>query len=160
MTENDYQSKVDHDQLVETTARLTQLLSGTGVSQLKVSVGSYTWDITTTSPTAPAAAEPVAGSQGGSASAIEAAVPEPPGHPVTAPVVGVFYRSPSPNAAPFVTEGQEVAAGDQLAIVEAMKMMNSVVAPCAGVVREIHCADTDIVEYGARLFTLDPTDPA
>ncbi|MFJ3485298.1 acetyl-CoA carboxylase biotin carboxyl carrier protein [Pseudomonas sp. NPDC090202] len=77
-----------------------------------------------------------------------------PGQVVTAPMVGVFYRRESAEAAVFVEIGQQVNKGDVLCIVEAMKMMNNVEAPCSGVVQAIMVEDGQPVEYDQPLFTL------
>ena len=73
---------------------------------------------------------------------------------VTAPSVGVFWRSPEPAAPPFVELGQHVNAGDTMGIVEVMKLMSHVDAPAAGTVLEIHVDNAGSVEHGAPLFTL------
>ncbi|MEV4257296.1 biotin/lipoyl-containing protein, partial [Spirillospora sp. NPDC049652] len=77
-------------------------------------------------------------------------------HVVTAPLVGTFYRSPEPGAPPFVEVGGVVEEGDQVAIVEAMKLMNPVTAPCAGRVTGFDAADAEPVEYGQALIRLAP----
>ena len=82
------------------------------------------------------------------------AVESPTGHVVSAPMVGVFYRRESAEAAVFVEIGQQVKKGDVLCIVEAMKMMNSVEAPCNGVIQAIMVDDGQPVEYDQPLFTL------
>lgn len=73
---------------------------------------------------------------------------------ITAPTVGVFYCSASPGAAPFVTEGTEVTAGRQVAIVEAMKLMIPVEADAAGTIVNVLKKDGDQVEHGEPLFEL------
>jgi len=75
---------------------------------------------------------------------------------VIAPTVGVFYRAPSPGAAPFVEEGDTVAAGTQVGIVEAMKLMVPVEADRAGRVSKVLKSDGDPVEYGEPLIRLAP----
>jgi acetyl-CoA carboxylase biotin carboxyl carrier protein len=75
---------------------------------------------------------------------------------VRAPLVGTFYAAPSPGADPFVRVGDEVEAGQTLAIVEAMKLMNPVVADAPGIVREVLVADAESVEYEQVLLLLDP----
>ena len=71
-------------------------------------------------------------------------------------MVGTFYRSPRPGAAPFVEEGEPVAPGQVLCILEAMKLMNEVKAELEAVVRRIHVVDGQPVEYGQLLFELEP----
>lgn len=74
--------------------------------------------------------------------------------PVKAPLVGTFYAAASPDEKPFVTVGQNVHKGDVVGIIEAMKLMNEVCAPCDGVVSEILVSDTDLVEYDQVLIVL------
>jgi acetyl-CoA carboxylase biotin carboxyl carrier protein len=75
---------------------------------------------------------------------------------VAAPVVGTFYRAPEPGARPFVEVGDEIEVGTQVGIVEAMKLMNPILAEEAGVVAEIVVGDAESVEYGQPLLLLRP----
>jgi oxaloacetate decarboxylase (Na+ extruding) subunit alpha len=75
---------------------------------------------------------------------------------VEAPMVGTFYRAAQPGAPPFVEEGQPVARGQTLCILEAMKLMNEVKAEVEGIVRTIHVENAQPVEYGQLLFELEP----
>lgn len=82
----------------------------------------------------------------------------PPGaqlEPVAAPMVGTFYRSPAPDAPPFVQEGDAVSPGQVLCVIEAMKMMNEIEAELSGVVRQILVADGQPVEYGQVLMLIE-----
>ncbi|MDA0186787.1 MAG: acetyl-CoA carboxylase biotin carboxyl carrier protein [Proteobacteria bacterium] len=74
---------------------------------------------------------------------------------VTSPMVGTIYLSPEPDAKPFVAVGDRVAAGQTLLIVEAMKTMNQIPAPRAGVVKRILVEDGAPVEYGAPLMIIE-----
>lgn len=76
---------------------------------------------------------------------------------VTSPMVGTFYRSAEPDTPPFVNEGDDVAVGDTLCIVEAMKILHEVKAEQAGKIQHITVNDGDMVEYGQTLFELQPT---
>ncbi len=76
--------------------------------------------------------------------------------PVTAPLLGTFYRRPKPGEAPFVQVGDRVEADTVLCIVEVMKLMNSVHAGQAGTVVAIHADDGELVEFGATLFSIQP----
>jgi acetyl-CoA carboxylase biotin carboxyl carrier protein len=76
---------------------------------------------------------------------------------VRAPLVGTFYVAPTPGADPFVHVGDEVEPGQTLAIVEAMKLMNPIVADGAGVVTEVRVGDAESVEYDQVLMLLRPT---
>ena len=78
----------------------------------------------------------------------------PEGQLVKAPMVGTFYRSPSPDAKPFVDVGQTVKQGDTVCIIEAMKLMNEIEADVAGVVKAILVENGQPVEYGQPLFIL------
>jgi oxaloacetate decarboxylase alpha subunit len=77
---------------------------------------------------------------------------------IESPMVGTFYRSPAPGAAAFVEEGDAVAAGETLCILEAMKLMNEVKTEVEGVVRAIHVGNGEPVEYGQLLFELEPVN--
>jgi acetyl-CoA carboxylase biotin carboxyl carrier protein len=73
---------------------------------------------------------------------------------VHAPMVGTFYRSPSPDKPPFVKAGQRVEAGQTLCIIEAMKLMNQIEAPAAGVISEILAENGEPVGYNDPLFVI------
>jgi acetyl-CoA carboxylase biotin carboxyl carrier protein len=74
---------------------------------------------------------------------------------VRSPMVGTFYRAPSPDTAPFVNEGDVVKKGQPLCIIEAMKMMNEIAAEVAGKVSRILCENAQPIEYGQPLMVLD-----
>ena len=76
------------------------------------------------------------------------------GHVVKAPMVGTFYRSPSPDAKAFVEVGQAIKEGETICIIEAMKLMNEIEADAAGVVKAILVENGQPVEYGQPLFIL------
>jgi len=76
---------------------------------------------------------------------------------ITSPIVGTFYRSPSPDADPYVEEGDYVKKGQVLCIVEAMKLMNEIESEVNGRVSKILAESTKPVEYGQALFLVDPT---
>jgi acetyl-CoA carboxylase biotin carboxyl carrier protein len=75
---------------------------------------------------------------------------------VESPMVGTFYRAPAPGSAPFVEEGDPIASGQTLCILEAMKLMNEVKAELEGIVRKIHVGNAEPVEYGQLLFEIEP----
>jgi acetyl-CoA carboxylase biotin carboxyl carrier protein len=79
-------------------------------------------------------------------------------HAVCAPLVGTFYRSPEPGSRPFVEVGDVVQVGQQVAIVEAMKLMNPIEADVAGRVLEVLVADAAPVEYDQPLLVLEPLE--
>lgn len=94
---------------------------------------------------APAAAAPAA----------EVPVAAPVGHAVKSPMVGTFYRSSSPGAAPFVQIGSVVKEGDTLCIIEAMKILNEIVSDKSGTVSQILCENGQATEYGQPLFIIE-----
>lgn len=81
---------------------------------------------------------------------------EPPvdGHVMKSPMVGTFYRSPSPEAKPFVEVGASVSEGDTLCIIEAMKLLNTIEADHSGVIKAILVENGHPVEYGEPLFII------
>lgn len=81
--------------------------------------------------------------------------PEPTGHTLKSPMVGTFYRSPSPGAPPFIEVGQSVAKGQTLCIIEAMKLLNEIESDAAGVVKAILVESGQPVEYGQPLFLIE-----
>ena len=85
-----------------------------------------------------------------------AAEPDDGSLAVPAPSLGTFYRAPKPGASPFTEVGARVAAGDDLCLVEVMKLFTSVKAPCAGVITAILASDGDLVEHGQPLFRIKP----
>ena len=104
---------------------------------------------------APQAAQP--GPAAAAPAPAAAAASDPASHPgaVPSPMVGTAYLSPEPGAAAFVTVGQQVAEGDTLMIVEAMKTMNHIPAPRAGTVRRVLVEDGTPVEFGTTLMIVE-----
>jgi len=78
------------------------------------------------------------------------------GHEVTSPIVGTFYRAPSPDSDPFVQVGQHVSAGDTLCIVEAMKLMNEIESDMSGTIVKILVENAQPVEYNQPMFLIKP----
>jgi acetyl-CoA carboxylase biotin carboxyl carrier protein len=94
-------------------------------------------------PAAAAVEEPVAGREPGLVA-------------VVAPMVGTFYSAPAPGAKPYVSEGDRVAVGQVVCIVEAMKLMNEVQSDVAGVIRRVLVENGQAIEYGQELFLVAP----
>ena len=92
------------------------------------------------------------GAQASTEAAAPAETPEEELHIITSPIVGTFYRSPSPNAEPYVKVGSHVDADSVVCIIEAMKLMNEVVAETTGTVAKIYVENGQPVEYGQPLF--------
>jgi len=84
-----------------------------------------------------------------------AAPAAPVGHAVKSPMVGTFYRSSSPGAAPFIQIGSVVKEGDTLCIIEAMKILNEIESDKSGTVTQILCENGQAVEYGQPLFIVE-----
>jgi len=100
---------------------------------------------------APAAAAPA---PAGALPAAEAPPKEPEGHIIRSPMVGTFYRAPSPTSKPFVEVGSDVAAGETLCIIEAMKILNQIESDKAGKVTQILVENGQPVEYNQPLFVI------
>jgi acetyl-CoA carboxylase biotin carboxyl carrier protein len=85
-------------------------------------------------------------------------VPEPGNglHFITSPMVGTFYRAPDPTSSPFVEIGDEVKKSQTLCIIEAMKLMNEIESDIEGVITEIYVENGRPVEYGQKLFAIQP----
>lgn len=141
--------------------KLIELLEESGIDEIEIKEGEESVRICrrreTASPTivytpagGPPAAAPLA------AQALEPVKRDeaPSGHTVTAPVVGTFYRAPSPGAKTFVEVGQQVKVGDTLCIIEAMKMLNQIESDKAGKVAAILVENGQPVEYGQPLFVI------
>ncbi len=148
--------------------KLIELVEESGITELEVQEEEGTVRISRAAPAvAPAAvqyaAAPVVAPTPAAtpAQAPAAATPAPAasnevsGHLVRSPMVGTFYRSPSPEAKAFVEVGQSVKVGDALCIVEAMKMMNRIEADKAGVVKAILINDGDAVEFDEPLIVIE-----
>jgi acetyl-CoA carboxylase biotin carboxyl carrier protein len=86
--------------------------------------------------------------------AAPAAAPEESGHVLNSPIVGTFYRAPSPDAPPFTDVGSRVKKGQVLCIIEAMKLMNEIESDVDGVVIKIFPQNAQAVEYGEPLFSI------
>jgi len=87
--------------------------------------------------------------------ASEAVVKELPGHVVKSPMVGTFYRAPSPGAKPFVELGGKVTEGETICIIEAMKILNEIEADKSGIITRILGENGQAVEYGQPLFVIE-----
>ena len=125
-------------------------------SGFRLRVDGYKVPKSTAPAAVPAAAPAPAGEPAPAPAEAPAAEPEPAAdsHVVTSPIVGTFYRSPNPEAPPFVEVGSRVKQGQVLCIVEAMKLMNEIESDVDGVVVEIFPKNGQPVEYGEPLFAV------
>lgn len=144
---------------------LIELVEASGIAELEISEGEERVRITRTVAAgqqmyAPApqqqyiaapAAAPVVQAE---APAVAAAPAAAEGHVVKSPMVGTFYRSPSPGSKQFVDIGQNVNAGDTLCIIEAMKLLNEIDADHTGVIKAILVENGQPVEFGQPLFVI------
>lgn len=144
---------------------LIELVEQSGICELEVREGEESVRISRQAapapvhyapPPAPAALPPPAAAPAPSAAAAPPAEkPKPSGHVVRAPMVGTFYRAPSPGAKPFVEIGQTVKVGQTLCIIEAMKMLNQIESDRAGVIVDILVENERPVEFDQPLFVIE-----
>ncbi len=143
---------------------LIELVETSGIAELEIQEGEERVRITR-APAAGAGAQtvmlhasPHAGTAPAASPPAAAALPEPPpepeGHQVKSPMVGTFYRSATPGAAPFVEIGDTVVEGATLCIIEAMKLMNEIESDKAGVIKAILTENGQPVEFGQPLFLI------
>ena len=143
--------------------KLAKVLADTGLTEISLEDGEQAITLrkdVIVAPVAPVAsapvqaAAPVAG-QAPSAQAPVASEHAKKGTPITSPMVGTFYKSPSPDADAFVSVGQSIKTGDVVCIVEAMKMMNEIKSEISGKVVEICVEDGQPVEFGQVLMYVE-----
>ena len=146
--------------------KLIELLEESGIDEIEIKEGEESVRISRNQGRAMAAPQmmaapapaPVAAAPAAAPAPAEASAPAdsgPEGHKVKSPMVGTFYRSPSPDTKPFVEVGQTVSVGDTLCIVEAMKMMNQIEADKSGVVTQILVENEEPVEFDQPLFVIE-----
>ncbi len=143
--------------------KLIELLEDSGVAEIEIHEGEESVRISrytaNAAPVVAAAPAPVvAAAPAPAPAAVEAPPPAedvPAGHQVKSPMVGTFYRAPSPGAKPFVDVGQQVNAGDTLCIIEAMKMLNQIEADKSGKIVAILVENGQPVEYEQPLFIIE-----
>jgi acetyl-CoA carboxylase biotin carboxyl carrier protein len=144
--------------------RLIHLVQRTGIGELELNAGGRSVRISATAPNGGTwvAASPAAGPGAAPAApapaAAEAAAAPPASNQkaVTSPMVGTFYRSPAPDADPFVEVGDIVEVGQTVCIIEAMKLMNEIEAETKGRVAQILVENAQPVEFGQKLFLIEP----
>ena len=146
--------------------KLIELLEESALTEIEISEGEESIRLSRSSPLDPAesttaippparltetpAPSPESSSTGGDL---------PSAIPGVSPMVGTFYAAPNPESSPYIKTGSEVAVGDTLCVIEAMKTFNHVEAECAGVIRKILKNSGDPVEFGETLFLIEtPTE--
>lgn len=147
--------------------KLIELLEESGISELEIREGEESVRISRHSqaPAAPVYAPPMpapqlnipagGGEPAATGEAATATTNEISGHTIDSPMVGTFYRAPSPGAKPFVEVGDRVNVGDTLCIVEAMKLLNQIESDKVGTVKAILVENGQPVEYGEPLFIIE-----
>jgi acetyl-CoA carboxylase biotin carboxyl carrier protein len=138
--------------VIKETKDLIKWLEGTSTRRLKLRAAGLDIEVERQEVTVVAAPAAVPAAAAG---APASAAPAPGRMPIVAPLVGVFYRSPSPGAKPFVEVGDAVERGQKVGIVEAMKMMNEVTSDYRGVVAELLVKNGDTVQYEQPLMLID-----
>lgn len=147
--------------------KLIDLVQESGIAELEITEGEekvriVRGGVVSTVAAAMPAMSPVLEAPRAAPSAVAAPAPAgesaavQAGHVVKAPMVGTFYRSPTPDAPSYVEVGSRVVRGQTLCILEAMKLMNELQAEVAGVVREVCVENAEPVEYGQVLFRIEP----
>jgi len=132
--------------------------AGGPVKRVSVRAGEAHIEIEWDPTAAPAGISTTAGLPMASAALEGPAGTELDGVAITAPLVGTFYGAPEPGAKPFVEPGDVVEPGQEVGIIEAMKIMNRIVADVGGKVAEIIVSDGEMVEFGQKLMLLEPLD--
>ncbi len=144
--------------------KLIELLEESGIAEIEIQEGEESVRISRYSQHAPVAAPPPVAAIAPAPVAIPESTPAPTansetnaiaGHVVKSPMVGVFYRAPSPGASAFVEVGQSVKTGDTLCIIEAMKLLNQIEADKAGIIKAILVENGQPVEYDQPLFVIE-----
>ena len=143
--------------------KLIELLEESGIAEIEIHEGEESVRISRYAASAPVAVQAAAPPPAPVAVAptvapvaeqpVGKAVPD--GHTIDSPMVGTFYRSPTPGSKSFVEVGQQVSVGDTLCIIEAMKMLNQIEADKAGTIAAILVDNAEPVEYGQVLFVIE-----
>jgi acetyl-CoA carboxylase biotin carboxyl carrier protein len=143
--------------------KLIELLEESGVAEIEIHEGEESVRISRYAPNAQLAVQAAAPLPAPAAVAppLEPVAEQPAGksvpvgHTVNSPMVGTFYRAPSPGVKAFVEVGQQVSEGETLCIIEAMKMLNQIEADKSGTIAAILVDNAEPVEYGQPLFVID-----
>lgn len=141
--------------------KLAKVLAETGLTEISLEDGEQAITLRKDVIVAPVAAAPAASApvaapaQPAAPAPAKASEPAKKGTPITSPMVGTFYKSPSPDADAFVSVGDNVKPGDVVCIVEAMKMMNEIKSEISGKVVEVCVEDGQPVEFGQVLMYVE-----
>ena len=145
--------------------KLIDLVQESGIGEIEITEGEEKVRISRQAPASPMMMAPAgmqayipgaaAAMPAGAAAAAPAPPAQPSGHSLKSPMVGTFYRAPSPAAPPFVEVGQQVSKGQTLCIIEAMKLLNEIESDVSGTVKAILVENGQPVEYGQTLFLIE-----
>jgi acetyl-CoA carboxylase biotin carboxyl carrier protein len=149
-------SGTDTTALLELIDRLESLLEGSGMSEIEVEAGGTA--LLLRLPEAPAAPMPAVAAPGAAARPVETPVEEGSAtqHAVLAPLTGIFYTAPTPEATPYVQVGSEIHAGQVIGLIEAMKLFNEIKSDRAGRVVRIAAESGTLVKAKQPLIELEP----
>ena len=136
------------DTLIGHVRELIGLMSKGGISELDLSTG----DVSIRLRGQAATVQTVVTQTSQQLDLAPATPEEPAGHIISAPMIGTFYSAPAPGEAPFVQVGDEVEIGQVIGIIEAMKIMNEIIADRPGVVVDVIARNAEAVEYGSPLL--------
>ncbi|HSM33101.1 MAG TPA: acetyl-CoA carboxylase [Anaerolineae bacterium] len=147
--------------LVSLVDRLERLLERSALSEIEVEAEGTSVILRTPAAIAPSAAGPAGASPEPDDAAEALLLLDVPSrdrgaHAISAPLTGVFYRSPSPGAEPYVREGGQVNAGQVIGLIEAMKLFNEIKSDVTGTVKHIAAGDGDLVKVRQALIEVDP----
>lgn len=154
------------ERVAEMVRALSTVMQQSNVSELDLSLGALSVRLRRPALGSAAEQSPLISADAGGASRPEDDRDHNPGpvnaseHVITAPMIGTFYTAPTPGSPPYIAAGDEVAAGQTIGIIEAMKIMNEIVADRSGVVTAILAKNGEPVEYGSPLATLAPRSGA
>lgn len=136
--------------LIGHVRELIGLMSKGGISELDLSTGDVSIRLRGQSATV----QTVVNHASADITSQQTIVSEPEGHLISAPMIGTFYSAPAPGESPFVQAGDEIEVGQVIGIIEAMKIMNEIIADRSGIVVEVLAENAQAVEYGSPLVRL------
>jgi len=152
---------------IENIRELIQLMGDSDVSEIAIEDGDVkltlkrekapaTHEVVVQAPAAPAAVAAPAATPATPAAPAAAAPAEDDQHYITAPLVGTFYSSPSPDQAAYASVGDHVKKGQVICIIEAMKLMNEIESDVDGTITEVLVQNANPVDYGAKIYAIKP----
>jgi acetyl-CoA carboxylase biotin carboxyl carrier protein len=147
-------------ELLATIDRLERLLERSALTEIEIEADGMSVILRTPAAIAATATPPTARALTAEAGVLSETSAEPAeshgAHAVVAPLTGVYYRSPSPDAEPYVREGAQVSTGQVIGLIEAMKLFNEIKSDVTGVVRRLSAGDGDLVKARQTLIEVDP----